>query len=96
LIDHAAKFLLSQPGTARGERRRVKRDPIPAFDRQEYQPPIPTEPQAVREALLAVCGGAAEPLPEALRIETAAFLRVTGTEESKAKIAAFFAARKKG
>jgi hypothetical protein len=44
--------------------------------------------------MLALIRGAALPLKEALPLETEAFLRLAGTDQSKEKIAAFFSRKK--
>lgn len=73
------------------EIRARKRSPIPAGSR----PPVPSSPNAVREAMLVLTRGADLPLAEAIPMETEAFLRLAGSDESKKLIADFFASRKK-
>jgi hypothetical protein len=46
--------------------------------------------------MLVLSRGGELPLNEALKLETEAFLRLAGSDESKALITAFFAARKRG
>lgn len=50
---------------------------------------------AVSEVRRVAVEGCRFPLSVAIRLETAAFLRLAGSDESRAKIAAFFAARKR-
>lgn len=95
LVEHACRFVAGRPRAEWADRRRVKQEPVPAMDREEYQPPIPQEPAAVREVLTAMAAGAAERLADGLAIESAGFLRVAGSDESKRRIAEFFT-RKKG
>ena len=75
--------------------RREKLAPIPLELHETLQMPIPTAAVAVREAFRVMTAGATLPLADAIRIETEAFLRLAGSPESKEKIAAFFASRKK-
>lgn len=56
--------------------------------------PVP-EATAAREAVRVVRLGAGLSLAEGIALETEAFLRLAGSDESRAKIAAFFAARKR-
>ncbi len=56
--------------------------------------PVPAS-AAGREAVGTVAAGADRVLADALGVETAAFLRLAWSAESRAKIAAFFAARKR-
>jgi enoyl-CoA hydratase/carnithine racemase len=56
--------------------------------------PVP-ETTAAREAVRVVRLGAGLSLAEGIALETEAFLRLAGSAESRAKIAAFFAARKR-
>ena len=88
VIDQAAALTTTTTPVAV---RSWKREPISEHDRAGYKPPVPAEPDAAREAMLCVVRGASLPLADALAIETAAFLRLAGSDESKAKIAAFFA-----
>lgn len=88
LIETAASIVCS---TAPAQIRSWKRLPLPEADRRGYRPAVPSEPDAVREAMLCVVRGAELPLEQALTIETEAFLRLAGSEESRQRIAAFFA-----
>jgi len=63
-------------------------------ERQRKRDPLPMS-TAVREALSIMIAGAPRPLPEAIALETEAFLRLAGSPESKRLIAEFFASRKK-
>jgi enoyl-CoA hydratase len=74
--------------------RATKRGPVAIHESERFQAPVPSSPDAVREAMLLLNRGAELPLAEALKLETEAFLRLAGSDESKARIAAFFAARK--
>lgn len=59
------------------------------------RPPVPSSPNAVREAMLVLIRGAELPLADAIPLETEAFLRLAGSDESKRLIAEFFSSRKK-
>lgn len=87
----AAKRLCENPGVPES---RVRRTRAMSGEELAFRPPVPSSPNAVREALLALIGGAGLPLSDALKLETEAFLRVAGSEESKRLIADFFARRK--
>jgi enoyl-CoA hydratase/carnithine racemase len=91
LIDHAARNTL-QPD--RMERRAQDRGRMPEGD-WPFPIPIPEEPVAAREAVRVMAEGAALPLYDAIKLETEAFMRLAGSEESKRLIAEFFASRKK-
>jgi enoyl-CoA hydratase/carnithine racemase len=93
LLDAAAGTVAN---TAPAQIRAWKRNPIPELDRRKFQPPVPSEPNAVREAMLCLIRGAELPLGDALTLETEAFLRLAGSAESKRLITEFFALRKKG
>jgi enoyl-CoA hydratase len=54
------------------------------------------ESVAAKEAIRVMVEGAALPLYDGIKLETEAFMRLAGSEESKRLIAAFFASRKKG
>lgn len=99
LIDLAAGLVARSTATGRGPLppavRTRKLAAIPDEQRARFQQTVPISPTAVREALLAMVRGAALPLDSALRLETAAFMRVVGSDESKRLIAEFFASRKK-
>ena len=74
--------------------RRQKMEWIPADNRALYRPQLEGASTAVREALTAMVAGSALPLTEAIARESEGFFRLAGTDESKARIAEFFAARK--
>ena len=76
------------------ELRTMKRGPVAIHESERFQAPVPSSPDAVRDAMLLLNRGAELPLAEALKLETEAFLRLAGSDESKAKIAEFFAKRK--
>jgi enoyl-CoA hydratase len=79
--------------------RRAKKEALPLLDRELLKEAILAlgEPksEAVREVMSVVVRGGEQPIREALGIETSAFLRLAGSDESKRLIAEFFAARKK-
>lgn len=74
--------------------RRQKMEWIPADTRALYRPQLENATKAVREALTAMVAGSELPLPEAIARESEGFFQLVGSDESKAKIAEFFAARK--
>jgi enoyl-CoA hydratase/carnithine racemase len=88
LIDFAARHVLHEGWQ---ELRSMKRGPVAIHESERFQATVPSSPEAVREAMLLLNRGVELPLAEALNLETEAFLRLAGSEESKAKIAAFFA-----
>lgn len=92
LLDFAARHVLHDGWQGLRE---TKRGAIPAAERERFKAPVPSAPAAVREAMVAMTRGGEMPLAEALKLETEAFLRLAGSDDSKALIAAFFAARKK-
>jgi hypothetical protein len=53
------------------------------------------ESLAASEAYRVANEGYRLPLADGIKLETEAFLRLAGSDESRAKIAAFFAARKR-
>jgi enoyl-CoA hydratase len=79
--------------------RRAKREALPLLDRELLKEAILGfgEPSsgAVRELISVMFRGGEQLLTDALIIESDAFLRVAGSDESKRLIAEFFAARKK-
>lgn len=92
LLDHAAGVLLGQPAGL-ADRRRLKAEPLPAWDRGGSRSEE-DDSDAVLEAVNAAVRGAALPLADGLAVETAAFLRVAGSDEAKRLIGEFFAARR--
>jgi enoyl-CoA hydratase len=93
LLDFAARHVLLDGWQGL---RDTKHAPIPPAERERYKAPVPSAPNAVREAMLVLTRGGELPLDEGLKLESEAFLRLAGSDESKALIAAFFVARKKG
>ena len=96
LVETAAAWVVGQnPEPSR----LAKREPLPLLDRELLKEAIlalgPPQSEAVREVTSVMTRGGEQPLRDALPIETAAFLRVAGSDESKRRIAEFFAARKK-
>jgi enoyl-CoA hydratase/carnithine racemase len=87
LIDLAAYTAL---GGTWEQRREWKRNPIS----DPYKPP-PELTGAAAEAVRVMAEGAALPLYDGIKLETEAFLRLAGSDESKRLIAEFFASRKK-
>jgi len=85
LLDAAAELVLSKS---------TKRE-HGSFDSQTTLPIIPHEPTAVREAIQCLVSSSKVSFETAIRIETTAFLRLAGSDESKQRIAAFFANRKR-
>ncbi len=74
--------------------RAKKLAPLPAV-KQESTITSTTDSTAAREAVRVMVEGAAIPLYDAIAIETEAFMRLAGSDESKRLIAEFFASRKK-
>lgn len=93
LLDAAARLVLDRPDWA--DRRAAKGGPLPLDAHPTAKMPPATAPAAVREAYRVAIDGAKLPLAAAVRAETAAFLALAGSAESKRLIAEFFAARKK-
>ena len=76
------------------ERRKWKREPIPRDYWRRFKP-LQAVTGAAAEAVRVMVEGAALPLYDAIALETEAFMRLAGSDESKRLIAAFFASRKK-
>jgi enoyl-CoA hydratase/carnithine racemase len=93
LVDIAARYLLDHPGepAVRGRKRSPSSDPVEAAG----LPIEPDEPAAVREVRRVVQDSAGLKLDEGLKLETEAFLRLAGSEDSRQRIAAFFSSRKR-
>jgi enoyl-CoA hydratase len=91
LIEHAANLVLTRQNQTR---RTAKRDPIPSAILSSFKAAIPSSPTAIRTALLVMEEGALLPLAEAIPVETAAFLRLAGSDESRVAIEAFFNRKK--
>lgn len=75
-------------------RRERKRQPLPKADWDRFKPPLEVT-GAAAEAVRVMVEGAALPLYDAIKLETEAFMRLAGSDESKRLIAEFFASRKK-
>ncbi|OWK43487.1 enoyl-CoA hydratase-related protein [Fimbriiglobus ruber] len=96
LIDAAAELLLNLPPETWDGQRRLKYEPMLLPDStQAPEDSLQTMPAAVREVTKCVNDGVRLLLAEGINLETEAFLRLAGSDESKQLIAAFFAARKK-
>jgi enoyl-CoA hydratase/carnithine racemase len=76
------------------QRREKKQQPISAEKKAAFTPPAGLT-GAAAEAVRVMIEGAALPLYEGIKLETEAFMRLAGSDESKRLIAAFFASRKK-
>lgn len=76
------------------ERRGRKQRAIPLQSRKTFKQPAGLS-GAAAEAVRVVGEGAALPLYDAIKLETDAFMRLAGSDESKRLIAEFFASRKK-
>lgn len=74
-------------------RRAAKRNPVPEAGRSTLT--LHQLLPAVRAAMPVVAFGSSLPLAEALKLETAAFVKLAGSDDSRARIAEFFANRKK-
>ncbi len=76
------------------KRRARHLQPVPLNQRETFTPPSDLT-GAAAEAVRVMVEGAALPLYDAIKLETEAFMRLAGSDESKRLIAAFFASRKK-
>ena len=96
-IDHAARALLMplQPQRVQvhKEWREKRLQPIPVEARAVLAPPTGLT-GAAAEAVRVMVAGAARPLYEAIKLETEAFMRLAGSDESKRLIAEFFNRKK--
>lgn len=96
LIEQAAAFVRT---VERGPARRSKKEPLPLLEQELLKEEVlalgPATSPAVQELMAVIVRGSEQPLPDAVAIESAAFLRLTGSDDSKARIAAFFESRKK-
>jgi enoyl-CoA hydratase/carnithine racemase len=88
------EYIKIPPDTSRRTIREIRGNPIRAERRAAFTPPTVLT-GAAAEAVRVMAEGAALPLSEAIKLETEAFMRLAGSDESKRLIAAFFAARKK-
>lgn len=82
-------------GTLTGDWHAARAGKRGGMSRAGFEAPVPSAPPAVREAMTLLNHGPELPLADALKLETAAFLRLAGSDDSRHRIAAFFAARKK-
>jgi enoyl-CoA hydratase/carnithine racemase len=76
------------------KQRERKLRPIAAEKRAEFSPAAGLT-AAAEAAVRVLVEGAALPLYDGIKLETEAFMRLAGSDESKRLIAAFFASRKK-
>ena len=93
LLDHAAGVLLGQPAGLT-ERRKLRAGPLPTWDRGG-SPAEASDSVAQKEAVDSAVLGAALSLADGLAVESAAFLRVAGSDEAKRRIDEFFASRRR-
>lgn len=93
LLDAAARRTLGPPDWP--ARRGRKPEPFPAKSCVGFASTVPADPPALHEAMRCIVSGAPLPLTEGLKLETEAFQRLAGSDESKRLIGEFFAARKK-
>lgn len=93
LVDAAAKIVLTRKDW-KGIRFN-KGGSVTYNPKKAEQPYVPGEPVAAREAIQVLIKGADLPLADAIKLETEAFLRLAGSEQSKEKIADFFSGKKK-
>ena len=75
------------------ERRATKRNPVPDSSRSTLT--MHQQLPAVRAAMPLVAKGIGLPLAQALKLETDAFVQLAGSDDSRQRIAEFFANRKK-
>lgn len=85
--------LESTPGGLQNVRRRLKAFAMPPNE-DTRMPTVPDQPGAAREAVRVMLEGTRLPLAEGIRLETEAFMRLAGSEESKHLIAEFFNRKK--
>lgn len=92
----AAEVVATNPEPAR----RAKREPLPLVDQVVLKEEVlaygPADSPAVQELMAVLVRGGEQPLADAVPFESAAFLRLAGSDESKKRIAQFFDSRKKG
>ncbi|MBP3958572.1 enoyl-CoA hydratase/isomerase family protein [Gemmata sp. G18] len=91
LVEPAAYHVLR---IDRKERRAWKLQPLPKNNWKAFKPNHNVA-GAAAEAVRVMIEGAALPLYDAIKLETEAFMRLAGSDESKRLIAEFFASRKK-
>ncbi|HEY1187557.1 MAG TPA: hypothetical protein VGE74_07850, partial [Gemmata sp.] len=83
------EHLESAPGGLQNVRRRLKAAVITPNE-DTRMPAVPDQPGAAREAVRVVLEGTRLPLTEGIQLETEAFMRLAGSDESKRLIAEFF------
>ncbi|QDU19456.1 enoyl-CoA hydratase-related protein [Urbifossiella limnaea] len=88
-LDEIARFV----GTLPRPFHRKQHDSFP--DAAKPPPPPLDASTAAREVYRVATDGLRLPLADGIKLETEAFLRLAGSDESRGKIAAFFAARKR-
>ncbi len=93
LLDRSVDLLLGGSIPWR-EDRSTKKGPVRSEKHAAIRMP-PEASVAVCEVFSVLTRGAALPLHDAIKLETEAFLRLAGSDESKRLIAEFFASRKK-
>lgn len=91
LIDSAANLILSRNHIPK---RMQKSQPLPSEITAGFKAAIPAQPTAVRVAGLVMEQGLSLPLDQAIPLETAAFMQLAGSSESKQLIEAFFNRKK--
>lgn len=96
LIEAAAAFVRT---VDREPVRLAKQEPLPLVDQEWLKEEVlafgPADSPAVQELMAVMVRGSEQPLSDAVQIESAAFLRLAGSDESKKRIAEFFESRKK-
>lgn len=93
LIDLCARIVFNRSPQTLQEERASKRGPAPVH--RASPRPASGAPAAATEGVRVMVEGAGLPLYDAIKLETEAFMRLAGSDESKRLIAAFFASRKK-
>lgn len=76
--------------------RRLKDSPIPPDLRDEFRPSLPADAPVIHHLASVMMQGATRPLRDAVAVETEAFLSLAGGDDSKRRIADFFAKRTGG
>ncbi len=96
VVDQAAAFVAT---VEREPARRAKREPLVLLEQDLLKDEVlavgPATSPAMQELMTVIVRGSGQPLPDAVAVESAAFLRLTGSDDSKARIAEFFSSRKK-
>lgn len=94
-VDDAIRLLLTIERPEWTGRRAARQAPIPIEDDRDLELLPAAEPLAKREAIRVLCLGAAVPSRVGIALETDAFMKLAGSDESKRLIAEFFASRKR-